>query len=70
MGGKILEELNPKLLEFFTTNYKPGIIGIIGTKGTIGMAIREAQKAVTIDGEASLWSHCLIFGELRLDRTL
>jgi len=32
------------------------------------MAIREAQKAVTVDGEVSLWSHCFIFGDLRLDR--
>ena len=63
-----MEELNLKLLEFFTTYYKPGIIGIVGTKGTIGMAIREAQKAVTTDGEASLWSHGFIFGDLRLDR--
>ena len=63
-----MEELNPKLLEFFTTNYKPGIIGIVGTKGTIGMAIREAQSAVTTDGIASLWSHCFICGDLRLDR--
>jgi hypothetical protein len=38
----VIEELNPKLLEFFTDHYKPGIIGIVGTKGTIGMAIREA----------------------------
>jgi len=63
-----MEELDPKLLEFFTTHYKPGIIGIVGTKGTIGLAIREAQKAVTMDGEASLWSHCFILGNLRLDR--
>ena len=63
-----MEELNPKLLDFFTTHYKPGIIGLIGSKGTIGMAIREAQKAITTDGEASLWSHCFIFGELRFDR--
>jgi hypothetical protein len=63
-----VEKLNPKLLEFFTTNYKPGIIGIVGTKGTIGMAIREAQKAVTKDGKPSPWSHCFIFGDLRLDR--
>ena len=63
-----MEKLNIKLLEFFATNYKPGIIGIIGTKGTIGMAIREAQKGVTTDGEASLWSHCFILGDLRLDR--
>ena len=63
-----MEELNVRLLDFFTAHYKPGIIGIVGTKGTIGMAIREAQKPVTVDGEASLWSHCFIFGELRLDR--
>jgi hypothetical protein len=63
-----MEELNFRLLDFFTTHYKPGIIGVVGTKGTIGMAIREAQKAVTTDGEASLWSHGFIFGDLRLDR--
>ncbi len=63
-----MEELNPRLLEFFTTNYKPGIIGIVGAKGMIGMAIREAQKVVTTDGKASLWSHCFILGDLRFDR--
>jgi hypothetical protein len=63
-----MEELIPQLLQFFTTHYKPGIIGIVGTKGTIGSAIREAQKAVTVNGEASLWSHCFILGELRFDR--
>lgn len=63
-----MEELNPKLLEFFTTHFKPGIIGIVGSKDTIGLAIRKAQKAVTPDGEASLWSHCFIVGELRRDR--
>jgi len=63
-----LEELNPKLLEFFTTHYKPGGIGIVGTRGTVGTAIREAQKALTTDGKASLWSHCFILGDLRFDR--
>ncbi len=63
-----MEALIPQLLQFFTTHYKPGIIGIIGTKNTIGMAIREAQSAVTPDGKPSLWSHCFIFGDLRLDR--
>jgi hypothetical protein len=63
-----VDELNSKLLEFFTSNYKPGIIGVVGTKGTIGMAIREAQSAVTTDKSPSLWSHCFIFGDLRLDR--
>ena len=32
------------------------------------MAIREAQKKITTDGEGSLWSHGFIFGDLRLDR--
>ncbi|MGA2464758.1 MAG: hypothetical protein ABSH06_10465 [Thermodesulfobacteriota bacterium] len=40
-----MEELNPRLLEFFTKNYKPGIIGIVGTKDTIGLAIREAHHS-------------------------
>ncbi|MBM4276622.1 MAG: hypothetical protein FJ130_01915 [Deltaproteobacteria bacterium] len=63
-----MEELIPQLLEFFTTHYKPGIIGMVGTSDFIGLSIREAQRAVTTDGKASLWSHCFIFGELRLDR--
>jgi hypothetical protein len=41
-----MEKLNLNLLHFLTEHYKSGIIGIVGTKGTIGMAIREAQKAV------------------------
>jgi hypothetical protein len=63
-----MEDLNPRLLEFFTTNYKPGIIGMVGTKDFIGLGIREAQKTLTTDEKASLWSHCFIFGELRFDR--
>jgi hypothetical protein len=63
-----MEELNPKLLEFFTANYKPGVIGMVGAKDMIGLAIREAEKALTADGKASLWSHCFILGDLRHDR--
>jgi hypothetical protein len=63
-----MEELNSRLLEFFTKNYKPGIIGIVGTKDKIGLAIREAEKVLTADGKASLWSHCFILGDLRFDR--
>jgi hypothetical protein len=63
-----VEELNPGLLEFFTAHYKPGLIGIVGAKGTLGMAVREAQKIVTTNGKASLWSHCFILGDLRFDR--
>jgi hypothetical protein len=67
-GKGTMEPIDQKLLDFFTDHYKSGIIGIVGTHGTIGMAIREAQGAVTLDGEASLWSHCFVFGDLRLDR--
>jgi hypothetical protein len=44
-----MEKINDKLLKFFTTNYKPGIIGLVGTRDIIGMAIREAQKTLTTD---------------------
>ena len=60
--------MNNDLLQFFTEHSKPGLIGLVGTNDTIGLAIREAQRSVTPDGNASLWSHCFIFGELRLDR--
>jgi hypothetical protein len=63
-----MEEMNEKLLRFFTDHYKPGIIGMVGTDDMVGMAIRQAQKEVTVNGEPSLWSHCFIFGDLRLDR--
>jgi len=61
-------KLNTNLLKFFVGHYKPGIIGLVGTRDAIGLAIREAQREVTGDGKSSLWSHCFIFGELRLDR--
>ena len=63
-----MEKLDTNLLEFFTEHYKPGIMGLVGTRDEIGLALREAQREVTIDRKASLWSHCFIFGELRLDR--
>jgi hypothetical protein len=63
-----MKEINDKLLQFFTQHYKGGVIGVVGATGTIGMAIREAQRAVTPDGRASLWSHCFILGDLRFDR--
>ena len=63
-----MSELNPNLLQFFTDNYQAGMIGLVGTKDTIGLAIREAQRAETQDKKSSLWSHCFILGEIRLDR--
>jgi hypothetical protein len=66
--GGIMSALNTRLLQFFNVQYKPGIIGLVGTKDTIGLAIRDAQKAVTPGGRASFWSHCFIIGDLRFDR--
>jgi hypothetical protein len=60
--------VNGKLLQFFVDHYKPGTVGVVGTQDLIGMAIREAQREITPDGELSLWSHCFVLGELRWDR--
>ncbi len=59
--------LNQKLLQFFTDQSKPGAVGLVGTKDFIGKAIREAQRKVTPDGKASLWSHAFILGDQRWD---
>ncbi len=61
-------KVNQKLLEFFTAQYKPGALGLVGTKDFIGKAIREAQKKLTPDHKPSLWSHCFILGDQRWDR--
>ena len=66
--GNMANGLNDKLLQFFVDNYKPGAVGVVGTRDLIGLAIREAQRKVTPDGKASLWSHCFLLGELRWDR--
>jgi hypothetical protein len=41
--NKIMEKPNLKLVRFFTDHYKSGDIGIVGTRGTFGIGIREAQ---------------------------
>ena len=63
-----MEELNEKLLQFFRQYFRSGIIGLVGTKDMIGLAIREAQKPIALDGKASLWSHSFLLDDLRLDR--
>lgn len=68
MEGYAVANINPVLLQFFTEHCKAGAIGLVGTRDTIGMAIREAQSEVTSDYSASRWSHCFIFGDMRLDR--
>ena len=62
-----MRDLNAKLLDFFSTNYKRGLIALVGTNDPIGLAIREAQKLITKDRTPSLWSHCFILGNLRFD---
>ena len=62
-----MKKINDSLLKFFAENYKPGSIGLVGTTTPIGLAIREAQRAVTSDGGASLWSHCFLLGNLRFN---
>src|SRR4030042_4412618 len=62
-----MNDLNEKLLDFFSVNHKSGLIGLVGTNDAIGLAIREAQSLITKDGKPSLWSHCFILGDLRLD---
>ncbi len=63
-----MTDIREDLLQFFMENYKPGAIGIVGTKDTIGKAIRAAQIPLTTDRRESLWSHCFVFNDLRLDR--
>jgi len=62
-----MDDSDKNLLDFFSANYKPGLIGLVGTKDAIGLAIREAQSLVSSDRKPSLWSHCFILGDLRLD---
>jgi len=63
-----MPDVREDLFQFFNNHYRPAVMGIVGTKDTIGRAIREAQRAVTPNGKASLWSHCFILGDMRLDR--
>jgi len=60
-----MKQFNKKLLQFFEDNYELGAIGLVGTNDMIGLAIREAQRGITENGKASLWSHCFILGEKR-----
>lgn len=63
-----MTDIRNDLIQFFTDQYTPGAIGLVGTTDAIGMAIREAQSLITDDHKPSLWSHCFILGDLRLDR--
>jgi hypothetical protein len=60
--------LDPEALQFFSRHYRPAAIGLVGTDDPVGRAIRDAQKRITGDGRASLWSHCFLLGDIRFDR--
>ena len=65
---KEMRKINDELLQFFAVHYSPGLIGLVGARDEIGLAVREAQSTLTADKKASLWSHCFILGDVRLDR--
>ena len=56
------------MLDFFCMNYRPGVIGLVGTTDMLGRAIRRFQRSLGQDGKPSWWSHCFVMGEWRLDR--
>ncbi len=60
--------MNNSLLKFFSENFRPGAIGLIGSTDWVSLAIREAQRPLTVDQKSSLWSHVFICGEMRQDR--
>ena len=61
-------KVNPAVLKFFETNYRPGAIGLIGGVDLVSQAIREAEAPLTLDGKPSQWSHSFILGDKRTDR--
>jgi hypothetical protein len=64
---RAMTDTREDLLQFFTKNYSRGAIALVGTNDTIGLAIREAQAAITENGKPSLWSHCFLLGDFRFD---
>jgi hypothetical protein len=62
------DRVDPEVLGFFSANWSPGAIGIVGTDDAIGMVIRRLQGPLVPDGKPSWWDHCFIMGELRRDR--
>jgi hypothetical protein len=57
--------MNEALYDFFNTHYGRGRVALVGETNLIGKAIREAQRKVRPDEEASLWSHVFILGDRR-----
>ncbi len=63
-------EFSPEVWTFFVSHFRPGRIGFVGLDDMVGMAIREAQRRLTLDGTPSRWSHVFLMGEKRVDGEL
>jgi hypothetical protein len=63
-----MSKTNPQLVKFFTDQFQPASVALVGTRDLLGKAIREAQRKITPDGKPSLWSHCFLLGDRRWDR--
>jgi len=60
-------EFCPELFDFFVSHHRPGRIGFVGASDTVGTAIRDAQRQLTLDGAPSRWSHVFLMGDTRAD---
>jgi hypothetical protein len=59
--------MSNQVLDFFNTHYAKGRIGMIGGSDIRGWIVRNGQRGLTPDMEASRWSHVFIFGDKRED---
>jgi hypothetical protein len=53
--------------EFFEKHARSGAIGLVGSSAAIDRAIRRAQKRITKNKQASLFSHAFLISEKRID---
>lgn len=67
MPASILEIKNISNKEFVEQYAKAGCIGLVGADTPIDNSIKKAQKSITKDGKASLWSHAFLFSGWRID---
>ncbi len=67
MAVKIKDLKNISNKELAEKYAKPGCIGLVGADTLIDNSIKKAQKLITKDGKAGLWSHAFIFSGFRPD---
>ena len=63
----MIGELNEELFSFLSSHHEPGRFCLVGADDIVGAAIREAQRSLTMDAQASKWSHAFLMGEVRAD---